>query len=125
MENQNQTQKAKSDRLGVRLNDIPYEGLEALGAIFQEGAVKYGVGNWKGGLGDKTYQEERLNHAIRHLMLWANGDRSEAHLAKVAWFCVTQIWLEKEEKRQISKRIGDFISNHPKGSTPPQGLAGE
>ncbi len=91
--------KAMSEQLGTRLNQIPFEGLEAVGQIFAEGEAKYGRDNWKRGVGDKVYQEERCSHAIRHLMLWANGDRSEAHLAKVAWFCLTQIWTESKEKK--------------------------
>lgn len=89
--------KAKSETIGSELRQIPYEGLEAIGRIFSEGAQKYGVDNWKKGIGDAEYQGERLNHAIRHLLLWANQDRAEDHLAKVAWFCVTQIWLAAQE----------------------------
>ncbi len=88
---------AKTEVLGTRLVDIPFDGLEAVGRIFAEGAVKYGVGNWRKGAGDAAYTEERTNHAIRHLMLWANGDRGEEHLAKVAWFCLTTIWAESRK----------------------------
>ena len=90
--------KASTEEIGTCLGQIPYAGLEEVGRIFAEGQRKYGRGNWKNGVGDKVYQEERCSHAIRHLMLWANGDRSESHLAKVAWFCLTQIWTETQEK---------------------------
>lgn len=96
--------KAKTEVLGASLVQIPFEGLEAIGRIFEEGRLKYGLGNWKKAVGDKGFQEERCNHAIRHLMLWANGDRSEAHLAKVAWFCVTQTWNEAQEARTVTKK---------------------
>lgn len=88
--------KAKSEKLAPGVEQVPFEGIEAIGEIFSEGAIKYGVDNWKKGVGDPEYQTERCRHAIRHLMLWANGDRSEQHLAKVAWFCVTQIWTDKQ-----------------------------
>ena len=89
--------KAQSETLSPGIEQVPFEGIEAIGAVFEEGRVKYGVDNWKKAIGDKGYQTERTRHAIRHLTLWANGDRSEPHLAKVAWFCVTQIWTEKHE----------------------------
>lgn len=95
--NKQEEQKAKTENLGLRLIDIPYAGLKAVGKIFAEGAAKYGVDNWKKGANDPAWIEESTNHAIRHLMLWANGDRSEAHLAKVAWFCLTAIALLGEE----------------------------
>ena len=41
---------------------------------------------------------ERWEHESRHLQLWADGDRSEEHLAKVMWFCATQIELERLER---------------------------
>lgn len=95
------TTKAKTEILDTGVSQIPYEALEAIGKIFKEGELKYGKDNWKKGIGDLEYQEQRLEHAIRHLILYANGEREfcnepyrlEDHLAKVAWFCVTQIWL--------------------------------
>lgn len=62
---------------------------------------EFALGVRDNGVGDKAYQEERLEHAMLHLLKWKEGDRSEAHLAKVAWFCVTQLELERleEEKR--------------------------
>lgn len=94
--------KAKTEVLGTAIRQIPVASLQAIGSIFEEGAAKYGRNNWLKGTGDREYQEERLEHAITHLMLYANGDRSENHLAKVAWFCVTQLEhtrLENENGR--------------------------
>lgn len=56
-------------------------GLFRLAKIYAEGAKKYGDRNWE--LGQPT--GDVLNHAERHLQLWKQGDRSEDHLAKVAW----------------------------------------
>ncbi len=86
----------KSELLSPGVEQIPFEGLEAIGAIFSEGEKKYGRDNWKQQPNNAEYNKERTRHAIRHLMLWANGDRQEPHLAKVAWFCVTTIWREKQ-----------------------------
>jgi hypothetical protein len=86
----------------MSLMDIPYYSLLAISEQFQEGEKgKYGRNNWKKGVCDPEYQRKRNANAIRHLMLWSNGDRSENHLAKVAWFCVTQLELERLERIQI------------------------
>jgi len=86
--------KAATDKVGTGLTLIPWYSILAIGAIFIEG-LRYGRDNWKKGVNDKPYQEERLEHAMLHLLKWKEGDRSEAHLAKVAWFCVTQLELER------------------------------
>lgn len=91
-----ETAKAKTDKLLLGLTMIPFYPLFRLGKIFVEG-LRYGRDNWKQGVNDKEYQDERLNHALRHLFLWKEGDRSEDHLAKVMWFCATQIELERLE----------------------------
>jgi hypothetical protein len=95
----NMSLKAKTDKVSTGLALIPFHSLFALGKIFVEG-LRYGKDNWKKGVGDKEYQEERLEHALTHLSLWKEGDRSEAHLAKVAWFCFTQLELERLEEIQ-------------------------
>ena len=78
---------------------IPVYSLYRIGEIFDEGiASGYPKENWKKGVGDKAYQIARAKHAAKHLWKWLNGDRSEAHLAKVAWFCVTQLELERLER---------------------------
>jgi hypothetical protein len=91
--------KAKTDKLGLGLVLIPLHSIFRIGKIFIEG-LRYGRDNWKSGVHDKDFQEERLEHALRHLFLWKEGDRQEDHLAKVAWFCVTQMDLERMEQTQ-------------------------
>lgn len=88
--------KAKTDKVGTGLLLIPLYSLLDIGKIFIEG-LRYGKDNWKKGINDKEYQEERLEHAFLHLIKYKEGDRSEAHLAKVAWFCITQLELERLE----------------------------
>jgi len=104
------TEKAKTDKVSTGLALIPFHSLFALGKIFVEG-LRYGKDNWKKGVGDKEYQEERLEHALTHLSLWKEGDRSEAHLAKVAWFCFTQLELERLEQLQNPSPLD---TNNPK-----------
>ena len=87
---------AATDKVGTGLVMIPFYSILRIGAIFIEG-LRYGRDNWKKGVNDKPYQEERLEHALLHLIKWKEGDRTEDHLAKVAWFCVTQLELERLE----------------------------
>lgn len=89
--------KAKTDKVSTGLALIPWYSILAIGKIFVEG-LRYGKDNWKKGVNDKDYQEERLEHALTHIALWKEGDRSEEHLAKVAWFCITQLELERLER---------------------------
>ena len=91
--------KAGTDKLGLGLVLVPLHSIFRIGKIFIEG-LRYGRDNWKKGVNDKEFQEERLEHALRHLFLWKEGDRQEDHLAKVAWFCVTQMDLERMEQTQ-------------------------
>lgn len=98
------TEKAATDKVGTGLVLIPFYSLLALGKIFIEG-LRYGRDNWKKGVHDKIYQEERLEHAILHLIKWKEGDRSEAHLSKVAWFCFTQLEIERLEQQDAFAAI--------------------
>lgn len=91
--------KAKSDKVGTGLVMIPFYSILRIGAIFIEG-LRYGRDNWKKGVNDKEFQEERLEHALLHLIKYKEGDTTEDHLAKVAWFCVTQMELLRLEKEQ-------------------------
>lgn len=91
--------KAATDKVGTGLTLIPLYSLLEVGKIFVEG-LRYGRDNWKKGVGDKEYQEERLEHALLHLIKYKEDDRSESHLAKVAWFCFTQLELERIESLQ-------------------------
>lgn len=92
--------KAKSDKVNTGLTLIPWYSILEIGKIFIEG-LRYGRDNWKKGVHDKEYQEERLEYAMLHLIKWKEGDRSEEHLAKVAWFCVTQLELERLERQPV------------------------
>jgi len=54
-----------------------------------KGAARYGDDNWRG-----LPKEEMVNHAIRHLVLWMAGDRSEPHAAHAAANCLMLVDLE-------------------------------
>lgn len=101
----------KTEKVSPGIDQIPFEGIEEIGKCFAEGEKKYGRDNWKNQNNAEVYDQERSRHALRHLYLWINGDRSENHLAKVAWFCVTQIWREKNRpKPNPNVMIGSDVS---------------
>jgi hypothetical protein len=89
--------KAKSDKSNTGLVMVPWYSIMRIGKIFVEG-LRYGRDNWKKGVNDKEYQEERFEHAMVHLIKYKEGDTTEDHLAKVAWFCVTQMELMRLEQ---------------------------
>lgn len=100
--------KAKTDVLEFDLTQIPTESLVRIGAIFKEGELKYGLNNWRNGAFDRQFQRERANHALHHLMLsidslFNNTLSREDDLAKVAWYCVTQMELVRMELEQGSE----------------------
>lgn len=70
-----------TDTDNVRFDLITPIGLRRLAETCAEGAKKYGDFNWQKGIP----ASEMLNHAIRHVYLWLEGDSEEDHLAHAAW----------------------------------------
>ena len=70
-----------ADASNVRYDLITPIGLRRLAETCAEGAIKYGEINWQKGIP----ASQMLNHAIRHLYLWLEGDDCEDHLAHAAW----------------------------------------
>jgi hypothetical protein len=70
-----------TDAENVRYDLITPIGLRRLAETCAEGAKKYGDHNWQKGIPASVM----LNHAIRHIYLWLEGERSEDHLAHAAW----------------------------------------
>jgi Domain of unknown function (DUF5664) len=64
---------------------MPLIGLLGVARTAHEGGVKYGRFNYMLGMPAHVC----ANHAVRHLVLWAMGDRSEPHLSHAAWNCMT------------------------------------
>lgn len=62
--------------------------------VYAEGALSHGERNWEKGMPVKVI----LNHAKRHLNMWERGDRSEDHIAKVAWGMDAIMHLEETGK---------------------------
>jgi hypothetical protein len=79
-----------ADAEGIRFDLICPTALRRVAAIYHEGAVQHGVNNYCQGLPIA----DTIHHAINHLQLFLQGDRSEDHLAKVAWGMFTSMHFE-------------------------------
>jgi hypothetical protein len=84
--------QGKRDTKRPRHDLIPIEFLDELASIFEEGLTKYGD-SWKKGGDD--FLIDCLNHASNHLHLYMSGDRTENHLAKVAWNTLVIKYFQK------------------------------
>jgi hypothetical protein len=67
------------DRVEERFDLIPPTALLAVAKAMGEGGKKYGDWNWQG-----LPMENLLNHAMRHIVLYMEGDRDEDHLGHAA-----------------------------------------
>jgi hypothetical protein len=74
-----------------RFGLIPAYPLRRLAMHYTNGAKKYGENNWtKGILASRTWESLE-----RHIEAYKEGDKSEDHLAAVAWNAFALIWTEK------------------------------
>lgn len=106
--------QAKSDIENFDLTQIPLEAEKRVGRIFREGEIKYNRNNWRNGDNDKKYQLERANHALKHLKIFIHNLEHDEYLgeykngvpeddlAKVMWFCCTQMELERLENLNVN-----------------------
>lgn len=73
-----------------RFDLIPTESLRRLADLYARGAEKYDDDNWKKGQPySRTYAS-----LFRHLIQWREGDRSEDHMAAVAWNAFALMYYE-------------------------------
>ena len=70
-----------SDANHLDFASLPLIGLIGVARTAAEGAAKYGRFNYM--LGFPVH--DLLNHAIRHIVMFLLGDRSEPHLEHAAW----------------------------------------
>ena len=78
----------------IAYNLIEWGFIKAMAAVMFEGAVSHGPTNWRSGMPKGSV----INHAMNHLVMWIEGDRSEPHLAKVAVGCMFLWWYEENGK---------------------------
>lgn len=81
-----------SDANNVRFDLITPVAMRRLAETYSEGSKKYGDHNWTKGMP----VSQVMNHALRHLYLWLDGDKSEDHLAHATWnLCAIMHFEEK------------------------------
>ena len=69
----------KRERIRERYDLLPARAIKLVAIAMGEGAIKYGDHNWKG-----LPETNIVNHALRHIMEYLSGDRSEPHLSHAA-----------------------------------------
>lgn len=74
-----------------RYDLIPVGPLKRLAKHYENGAKKYGDRNWEKGQPSSRY----YSSAMRHLTNYMDGDRSEDHLAAVAWNAFAMMFNEE------------------------------
>lgn len=98
----------KRKLLPYSLTQIPISMLERIGAIYLEGEPIYGRGNWRKFANDPEMKLETVNHAIAHLLKYAQELETGSpypdvdgklvdHLAKVGWAVATLCECERIE----------------------------
>lgn len=103
--------QGKRDKERLRYELIPLEFDNELASIFEEGrrprpGMPEGYGDsWKAG--GSEFLRDCLNHAFWHLKKYMEGDRSENHLAKVAWNTLAVRWHETGDRETQQNTIGD------------------
>ena len=87
-----------------RFDLIPVESLRRLADLYARGAEKYDDDNWKKG---QPYSRAYAS-LFRHLIQWREGDRSEDHMAAVAWNAFALMFYEetKPELDDLFKKEG-------------------
>ncbi len=66
-------------------------GLRRLAETYAEGASRHGERNWELGMPASAL----INHAIRHINLWLDGNDAEDHLAHAAWNLMAAMHFEE------------------------------
>lgn len=84
-----------------RYDLIPVQSLKRLADLYARGAIKYDDNNWQKG---QPYSRAYAS-LFRHVIAWREGDRSEDHLAAVAWNAFALMWYE-ENKPELDDLFG-------------------
>lgn len=73
---------------------VPMALIRRVAKRYGLGEINYGRDNWK--KGGPEFLHDCVNHAIEHLILYANGDMKEDHLGAVGWFAACMAWHEEQ-----------------------------
>lgn len=83
-------------RFDLLMSNISF--LERMARTYGEGSIKYGDDNWKQGIPEKSL----INHAMAHLIQHLRGDKSEDHLAHLAWNIITLMWMQENRPEMLN-----------------------
>lgn len=90
------TSGAKTRKVGVEYRLLPMEGVRRIALRYTLGLARYGENNWKKGLRDEAFLNERKNHLVEHLLKYLEeGNAADDNLAAVVWGCFTLMEAEK------------------------------
>lgn len=89
--------RPRTDLLGLAYRCIPTQALRRIAKVFQEG-IRYGEDSWRNG--NTEWAKERFDHKCEHENKWREGDDSEDHHAKCAWYHIVMMILDEEGKVQ-------------------------
>lgn len=87
---------AKQSKLDERFDLIDPGAIKVLAQVLAYGAGKYGDSNWQanGGIPLKNH----LNHLVRHVYLYLEGDTEEDHLGHVFCRAMMALWARDNQK---------------------------
>ncbi len=68
---------------------------------FEDGAKKYGEGNWKKGIPVNSY----IDSTIRHYIKWLDGWDDEPHDRAVLWNLMCCIWTVEHEEELVNHEV--------------------
>lgn len=87
---------AKSTERKPRYDLIPVAALEREAVRWAEGADAHGENNYRKGIDDPAFIKDRINHLIEHALKYADGDRSDDHLAAIRCNAGMLMWFESQ-----------------------------
>lgn len=70
-----------------------FDALIELSIHFEEGALKYGIDNWRRGIPENSF----IDSAIRHYLKFKRGDNDERHDRACLWNLICLIWTVKNK----------------------------
>ena len=101
------TGSVRDTRVGKgRFDLIPAYALKRVALHFEHGGMKYNSRNWERG----QYLSRYLDSSIRHLYSYLGGDRSEDHMAAVAWNALAYMETEKRIECGVLPKELDDVS---------------
>ncbi|MDR2170616.1 MAG: DUF5664 domain-containing protein [Planctomycetaceae bacterium] len=97
--------KRSIDADNVAYHLLPPKALELAAMVFKQGETKYGKNNWKKGFPT----DDILNHAIRHIFLFLQDDKSEPHLSHALCNLMFACHFEYENQKNITQNKNNNI----------------